>query len=86
MALAWVPVVLAYYAPGGPSIRYWLFVAAHGLNVGGAFLTAIADALAKRRFSTARAGFALFTEFLFLVSGPIFMSAAAAAMRHDAGR
>jgi hypothetical protein len=81
MTLAWLPVVLAYNAPGDASIRYWLFVLAHLLNVGGFFLAALDDALAKRPFSATRLVYTIAMEVLLLVLGPVFMSAAAAYMK-----
>jgi hypothetical protein len=81
MAFSWIAVVLGFTAPGHASIRYWLFVAAHGLNCGGFVLAAWGDAAEKRPFSATRLVYLVFTEFAFAVLGPIAMGAAAATMR-----
>jgi hypothetical protein len=78
MTLAWMAVVLAAIAPGHALIRYWLFVVAHLLNAGGFLLAAVSDALVRRPFSTVRLAYAIIVGLLFLIIGPVFMSAAAA--------
>ena len=80
MTLVWVAVVLAFIAPGHASIRYWLFVSGHMLNLGGYALATTADALAKRPFSVVRLVYVLFAEVLLAISGPIAISAASATL------
>lgn len=80
MVLAWVAVYFGFTAPGHASIRYWLFVTAHGLNVGGFALAAVADAGAKRRFSSERLVYVLIVELFLMIVGPIAMSAASATL------
>jgi hypothetical protein len=71
-------VVLAFNAPGMASVRYDLFVLAHGCLYTGYLTIAIGDALAHRRFSSKTFTLAIVWWFLLVTLGPVAMSAAAA--------
>jgi len=78
MILAWLPALLAFVAPGHAEIRYFLFLAAHALNVAGYLASAVADKQLHLGLSKERLVYAALAELAFFCLCPIVMSAAAA--------